>query len=398
MKKRTVVILIVCTVVAGIAIAVPLWKAKHKSKVEWVTVSPQKNDIQVLVTATGTINAVKTVQVGTQVSGVISRIYADFNDKVVSGQVIAQLDIATLRSLVQEAEANEIKAISQLEQIRNEYERNSFLWAKKVISRSDYEVALANFQTAKTTLAAARAEVTRNRTNLQYATIKAPISGVIVSRNVDVGQTVAASFATPTLFVIANDLRKMQVQANVDEADIGQVNVGQDVMFTVDAYPDLVFKGTVNQIRLQPNTIQNVVNYTVIIDAPNPDLKLLPGMNTDISIVVKKKVQVLSVPVAAIKYHPQGQSAEDSLKARRLLDSVPGMQKALVFVLEKEKVKPVVVNTGLSDGVNVEIIGSRLSDNERILVGVREKGKAPNTKGLFQGPHPSAGSSIRNMR
>lgn len=385
MKKKTIIIIAIITVLVAVGVVFYYLKKNEKEKTEWLTENPARRNIQLLVTATGTVNADTSVEVGTQVSGVISKIWVDFNDYVRKDQPIAQLDMSNLQSTLDEANANFLKAQSVYIQAKAEYDRNAFLFEKKVIPKADYDLAVSNYQSTKNSVVAAYAQVKRSKTNLQYATIKAPINGIIVSRDVNVGQTVAASFATPKLFVIANDLKKMQLQANVDEADIGQVKTGQEVLFKVDAYPSDTFHGVVQQIRLQPNTIQNVVNYTVVISAPNPDLKLLPGMNADISIVVLERKNVMTVPLAATKYIPKGQ---DSTKRNG----------TCVYVLENNQVKPVWVKAGISDGVFVEVIKSQITEQSSVITGISTPENANQSKGLFQGPRTSTHSTMRNMQ
>lgn len=229
MKKRNVIIVItIIVVLAATATVYSIWKNQKNTDVSWITVQPEIGDIQNLVTATGTVNALKTVLVGTQVSGVISKIFVDFNDVVKQGQVIALLDTRNLKVSLDEAKANLLKSQAQLDQIRAEYERDSILYDEKLIASTDFDLQTSNYKAAVNTVQTAQGEVSRAKINLDLATITAPISGVIISRNVDVGQTVAASFSTPTLFAIANDLKKMQLQANVDEADIGLISKGQE--------------------------------------------------------------------------------------------------------------------------------------------------------------------------
>lgn len=387
MKKKTIIIISVIAVIAAGGGFYFYFKNKQETKTEWLTERAEKRNIQILVTATGTVDAVQSVEVGTQVSGVISKIWVDFNDVVHKDQPIAQLDMANLLSTLNEANANLLKAQAVYAQMKAEYDRNVFLFEKKVIPEADYDVALSNYKSSKTSVAAANAQLQRAQTNLQYATIRAPINGVIVSRDVDVGQTVAASFSTPKLFVIANDLKKMQLQANVDEADIGQVKTGQAAFFKVDAYPDDTFSGIVKQIRLQPNIVQNVVNYSVIIDAPNPDLKLLPGMNADISIIVKEKKNVLAVPVAATKFTPPDQM--DSLKKKG----------RYIYVFENNQPKPIAIATGLSDGVYIELIRGNINEGSVLVTGTKTKENATTQSGgLFQAPRSTARSSMRNLR
>lgn len=390
MKKRTVIIVVsVFIVLVASVTAYAIWNGQKDEKISWNTTQPVNGDIQILVTTTGTVNAVKTVLVGTQVSGVISKIYVDFNDIVKEGQVIARLDTRSLQVSLNEAEANLSKAEAQLEQIKGEYERNLILYEKGLISKSDLDLQQSYNKTAINTVQIAENEITKTKINLNFATIVAPISGVIISRNVDVGQTVAASFTTPTLFTIANDLKKMQLQANVDEADISQVQIGQSVYFKVDAYPDETFSGIVQQLRMQPITLNNVVSYAVMIDAPNEDLKLLPGMNSNISIVVNEIKNILKIPVAVLKFSPpQSYSKDqDSLQIKKERDSLNASGKSMVFILSNGVVSRVIIETGLSDGIFIEVTKGDLSAQSIIISGVKGNGDADSkSKGLLQGP------------
>ncbi|MBN1199601.1 MAG: efflux RND transporter periplasmic adaptor subunit, partial [Bacteroidales bacterium] len=270
----------------------------------WKFASVEKGEISTTVTATGTLSAVTTVQVGTQVSGTISKILVDFNDQVKKGEIIAVLDTIYLVASVRDAEASYHRNEIQVRQAKREFDRTKLLYEQKVVAEADYDLALTAYETAQSTLNSSEAALNRAKINLEYATIRSPISGVVVSRAIDVGQTVASSFNTPTLFTIAQDLTKMQVQASVDEADIGKINVDQPVVFTVDAYAGENFSGTVSQIRLLPTVVQNVVNYTVIIDVPNPDMKLLPGMTANITVTVEVVADVLKVPSVALRFTP----------------------------------------------------------------------------------------------
>lgn len=263
-----------------------------------------KGEITVNVTATGTLNAVTTVQVGTQVSGVISKLYADFNSIVKEGQLIAQIDPTFLQQAVRDAEASLERVKAQFDENNRAGDRVRALYEKRLESQVNYDAALTALSSSKASVKQAEAQLERARINLAYATIYAPISGVVINRQVSVGQTVAASFSSPTLFTIANDLSKMQVEATVDESDIGLVNVGQTCTFTVDAFADNVFEGVVSQIRLSPQIIQNVVNYTVIIDVDNRDLKLMPGMTATVKILVAQKKDVLKVSNTALRFQP----------------------------------------------------------------------------------------------
>jgi HlyD family secretion protein len=389
MKKRTVIIVIaIIVVIAATATVYSIWISQKDTKINWITVQPEKGDVQNLVTATGTVNAVKTVLVGTQVSGVISKIFVDFNDVVKQGQVIALLDTRSLKVLLNEARANLSKAQAQLEQIKAEYERNQILFEKNLIDKSDIDIQTSNYKAAENTVQAAEGEVSRAIINLDLATITAPISGVIISRNVDVGQTVAASLSTPTLFTIANDLKKMQLQANVDEADIGQIKTGQSVFFTVDAYPDLKFTGIVQQLRMQPITANNVVSYAVMIEAPNDDLKLLPGMNANISIVVLESKNILKIPITALNFSPgQFKKDLDSVVIQKQRDSLGTLGQAMVFILNSGNLSPVSIQTGLSDGVKIEVKSGDLTPQSQLVVGIKQNGVVvPQSKGLIQTP------------
>ena len=319
MKKSYWIIFGVVVVIAAIAVYF-VFGTKKQTTVEWRTAKVEKGDIQVTVRASGTLQAVTTVQVGTQVSGIIKKIYVDFNSVVREGQVIAVLDTILLAQAVEDARASLKKSEIQVNQTKRDFDRTKVLFEQKVMAQADYDLALTAYETAVANAVSAQSALSRAKINLRYATIIAPISGVVVSRAVDVGQTVAASFSTPTMFTIANDLTKMQVQANIDEGDIGKIRVDQTVKFTVDAYPDMTFNGTVRQVRLQPVVTQNVVNYTVIIDVPNPDLKLLPGMTANITVMVQEEKDVLKVPATALRFSPP-QEYIDALE-KNLPDSI----------------------------------------------------------------------------
>jgi HlyD family secretion protein len=397
MKKRTVIIVISVLVILAVSItAYFIWKGKKDTKIVWNTVQPELGDIQILVTATGTVNAIKTVLVGTQVSGVISKIYVDFNDNVKAGQVIALLDTRSLKVVLAQTVANLSKAETQLEQLKGEYDRNQILLDKQLLSASDFELQASNYKVAQNVVQTAEGDLSKAKINLGLATITAPISGIIISRNVDVGQTVAASFSTPTLFTIANDLKKMQLQANVDEADIGQIQMGQEVFFSVDAYPDVVFNGVVQQLRMQPITLNNVVSYAVMIDAPNDELMLLPGMNANISIIVQKSSGIIKIPVSALNFSPpqSSQVGLDSILVMKERDSLLNFGKSLVFISNKGVLVPVEIQTGLSDGINVEVKSGDLTALSVLVLGVKGNGNSSTqSKGLIQGP-----KKMPNMR
>ncbi len=276
----------------------------------------ERGDVESVISSTGTLEAVETVEVGTQVSGIISHIYADFNDHVTKGQVIARLDTTLLAIAVRDAEASVERARAQLDQAQRDYVRTTALRADSLVSVNDVNTATLNLDVAKAAMNTADIGVERARRNLAYATIYAPISGTVIARDVDVGQTVAASLSAPRLFLIANDLSKMQILASVDESDIGRIRDGQTARFTVQAYPDRTFTGLVRQVRLQSATVENVVTYTVVVDVDNPDRILLPGMTATVDFVTAREDSVFTVANAALRFRPTEKMAAE-LAARR---------------------------------------------------------------------------------
>jgi HlyD family secretion protein len=287
---------------------------KGKSSYTFETATIKKGSIINTITATGTIQADTTVLIGTQVSGVIKKINVDFNSNVSKGQLLAELDKTPLETQVQQAQASLEDSKSEVEFQSAAYERYLALLDKKLVAKADYDQVKYNYERAKANLKTAQAGYDKAKVNLSYALIYSPISGVVLNRAVDQGQTVAASFSTPNLFTIGSDLTKMQVQANVDEADIGQVKKGQPVTFTVDAYPSESFSGDVRQVRLQPVVTSNVVTYTVIVNAPNPDKKLMPGMTANITVLVQKIDSVLIVPGKALRFTPDASWLAEYIK------------------------------------------------------------------------------------
>ncbi len=302
MKKKVIIGLIV--LMAFAATGYILLKKEPIKSIQWETKAIERGSISNTITATGTLEAVTTVQVGTQVSGIISRLYIDYNSKVKKGQIIAQIDTTTLSANLFDAKASVYRQQIQVNTAKRNYDRTKALYEQKVVAEIDYDKALDDYETAKSALISSEAQLNRAKINLGYATIRAPIDGVVISKSVEQGQTVAASLNSPVLFNIVNDLSKMQVQASIDEADIGQVKEDQEVTFTVDAYPEDQFSGLVKQIRIQPVIVSNVVNYIVIIDVPNPELKLMPGMTANITVKVDEATDVLKVPVKALSFRP----------------------------------------------------------------------------------------------
>jgi HlyD family secretion protein len=301
-KKRLIVIGVIIVAVALILALKPF--AKKEAAASFETVKVEKGSISNTVTATGTIQALKTVNVGTQVSGILQHVYVDFNDNVKQGQLLARLDETPLQTQLDQSQSALNQAQAQLNYQEATYNRMKVLYDKKLISQSDFDQAVFNYENSKGSLGNAKSALARARVNLDYATITSPINGVVLNRAVEEGQTVAASFSTPTLFTIVNDLTQMQVQTSVDEADIGKVRQGQRVDFTVDAYPDMKFEGSVSEVRLQPVTTNNVVTYVVILSAPNPDKKLMPGMTASSTIYIEEKQSTLTLSGKAIRFSP----------------------------------------------------------------------------------------------
>jgi HlyD family secretion protein len=283
---------------------------KTKDRMTLETGKVVRNSINTMVTATGTVEPITVVEVGTQVSGIIDKIYVDFNSQIKKGQLLAEMDKVTLQSELASKQSALASSKTEYEYQQKNFARSKTLYEKKLISDTDYETAVYNYEKAKNTYEGNKADLVKVKRNLGYATITSPIDGVVISRAVEEGQTVAAGFSTPTLFTIANDLTQMEVIANVDEADIGQVEEGQRVSFTVDAYPNDVFEGQVTQVRLEATTTSNVVTYEVVINAPNPDLKLKPGLTANITIYTLERTNILTVPSKALRFVPDASLLE----------------------------------------------------------------------------------------
>ena len=363
-KKRKIWLIILGIVVLAIAaiVIVKLTKSANKELVIRTHVVGEYT-VENTVTATGTIEPVETVEVGTQVSGKVEKIYVDFNDVVKKGQLMAELDKQTLNQSLSRAKASLTSAESQLNYAKLTYERTKQLYEANAATLAAYQEAQNSYTQAQMSKRNAQASYDQARVDLAYAEIYSPIDGIVLDRAVEVGQTVAASFSTPTLFTLANDLTKMQVEADVDEADIGQVKVGQRVTFTVDAYMDDVFEGTVNQIRMKPTTTSNVVTYTVIIEAPNPDQKLFPGMTASVTIVTEEQTG-LAVPAEAFNFtpdeavlkairkadKPEGQRPEPPQGERPEMDKSSATSHSVVWLKKGADMMPRPVKVGMSDG------------------------------------------------
>lgn len=376
-------------VVVIVIVAVAAWAMSGGKKEEDINFKEEKVALKTLqnsVTATGTIEAVTSVTVGTQVSGIVNKLYVDYNSQVKKGQVIAELDKTNLLSELNTAKANLASAQSSLNYQAANMERYKALYKKGLCSADEYENALLTYRQAKEQVASSRENVQRAQTNLGYATITSPIDGTVISKSVEEGQTVAASFNTPELFTIAKDLTNMQVVANVDEADIGNVKEGDRVTFTVDAYPDDTFEGTVKQVRLEATTTNNVVTYEVVISAPNADLKLKPGLTANVTIYTQERSGVLAVANKALRFTPTKETVGKDMKI------VDCKGKNKVWTLNGNTLTAHPVTIGQSDGINTEITkGLKQGDKivTEIVVNVPEEEDAPQqSQGLIGGPGP----------
>ena len=373
-----------------VIIAVAAWALSGGKEKEEINFKQEKVSLQTLqnsVTATGTIEAVTSVTVGTQVSGIVNKLYVDYNSQVKKGQVIAELDKTNLLSELNTAKANMASAQSQLNYQNANMKRYQTLYQKGLVSADDYENALLTYRQAKEQVATAKEQVQRAQTNLGYATITSPIDGTVISKSVEEGQTVAASFNTPELFTIAKDLTNMQVVADVDEADIGAVKEGDRVTFTVDAYPDDTFEGTVKQVRLQATTTNNVVTYEVVISAQNADLKLKPGLTANVTIYTQERTGVLAVANKALRFTPTKETVGKDMKI------VDCKGKNKVWTLDGKTLTAHPVSIGQTDGMHTEITKGLKAGQQivtEILVHTPEDDREDQqqSQGLKSGPGP----------
>jgi len=394
--------LLIAVLVLG-ALSLVAWLAgggEDADATRWRTAQVERGELLVEVTATGTLQPVTQVQVGTQVSGTVQALHVDFNSRVRLGDVVAQIDPALFRARVESDRANLMRSkadvtrvLALLKQAERDLERNAALVKDGLVTESEYEAALANRDSLQAQVDVARASVVQqeatlatSEVNLQYTTILSPIDGIVISRNVDVGQTVAASLSAPTLFVIAADLENMQVQAAVAEADIGRVVKGQTVLFEVDAFPGETFTGTVSQVRLASTTVQNVVTYTVLVDAPNSGERLLPGMTANLSFEIDRRADVLLVPDSALHWEPPQEDEAGDHDSRGGWSRGPGGSgtdggppggevaaedgKGHVWVLRDDTPQRVEVETDLSDGLRTAVVGEGLHEGDEVITGV----------------------------
>ena len=371
-----------------VILAIVAWLLSGGKEKEDINFKQEKvgtHTLQNSITATGTIEAVTSVTVGTQVSGIVNKLYVDYNSVVKKGQVIAELDKTNLISELNTAKANLASAESNLSYQSANMKRYQTLYKKGLVSADDYENALLTYRQSKEQVATAKENVQKAQTNLGYATITSPIDGTVISKSVEEGQTVAASFNTPELFTIAKDLTNMQVVADVDEADIGEVAVGNRVAFTVDAYPDDTFEGVVKQVRLEATTTNNVVTYEVVISAPNADLKLKPGLTANVTIFTKEQPNVLSVPNKALRFTPTKETVGKDMKI------VDCKGKNKVWTLNDKTLTAHPVNIGQSDATHTQIISGVKAGQSivtEIVVNVPETDDDQQSQGLITGPGP----------
>lgn len=366
MNKKKALVVAAVAAIATLAVWL-LSDGKKEEKITFDTAAVAPANIMNSITATGTIEPVTSVTVGTQVSGIVSKLFVDYNSVVKKGQVIAELDKTNLMSQLNTAKTQLATAQSQLNYQTANYKRYKTLFEKGLVAADDFDNAKLSYTQAKEQVVSAKEEVQRAQTNLGYATITSPIDGVVLSKSVEEGQTVAASFSTPELFTIAQDLTNMQVVADVDEADIGDVKEGERVTFTVDAYPDDTFEGEVKQVRQEATTTNNVVTYEVVISAPNADLKLKPGLTANVTIYTAERKGVLSVPSKALRFTPQ----KETVGKMKIVDAANAKNK--VWTIEGNSIVAHKVNIGMTDGTNTQIVGG-IAEGTKVITGLNVMG------------------------
>jgi HlyD family secretion protein len=430
MKRRRNIRIPVFIIISSVILIITGACKKGKNSYIFETAQVKKGSIINTITATGTVQADTTVLIGTQVSGVIKKVNVDFNSKVRKGELLAILDTVPLLTQLQQAQASLEDARSQVEFQKATYERYVALLDKKLVAKADYDQAKYNYDNALASLKTSQAGFDKAKVNLSYALIYSPIAGVVLNRAVDQGNTVAASFSTPNLFTIGSDLTKMQVQANVDEADIGQVKQGQPVTFTVDAYPSETFTGDVRQVRLQPIVTSNVVTYTVIVNAPNPEKKLMPGMTANITVLVQKIDSVLIVPGKALRFTPDATWLAEYLKNnpfpkrqdttaahqtggtdRQRIErptgqpdqegfqygAQTGKKPVMVWVKSGEKIHRKRVATGAVDGSNAEVKWG-LKEGDEVILTMNLPGKSGSASSSSTAPQTSTSPFMPTRR
>ena len=376
-KKMTIILSSVLAMIVLCGAAVLFNKGKDSN---YVTVPAKRKTIVEAVEASGTVNPVNTVDIGSQVSGMIKEIYVDYNSKVTKGQLLAQIDPSLFQAQVDKARgdleaarSNKAKVEAMMAYDKKNYERYKKLYTKNYVAKSEVDLAeatyksdLAQIAAAQGTINQAQATLNNNLTNLKYTRIISPVDGIVVSRAVDVGQTVAASFQTPTLFQVAQDLTKMQIEVNVSEADIGKIKKGQEVEYTLDGYADAVFHGEVSEVRIAPTTVSNVVTYTVIVLVDNKEQKMIPGMTANVSIIINKSENVICVPTEALKFTPKEITGGKKYKEQGL------------WLLKDNKPQRINIKTGAKDSEKTEIISEQIKENDRVIL--KKKGEKETTQ------------------
>ena len=367
MRKKSLIALAVIALLATIGVLVArVGFARETTTYRFATLA--RGDIQSKVSATGTLNAVTTVSVGTQVSGQVSQLLVDYNAHVTKGQLLARIDPTLAQQTVADADANLQKAVAQEGQSQRDYKRNQQLMTDGLIARSEYETTQSGLDVARANVRSAQVTLDRAKQNLAYTSIYAPIDGVVVERNVQQGQTVAASLSAPQLFLIANDLAHMQILAQVSESDIAQIEQGQKANFSVQAIPNQTFHGIVQQVRLQSTTSDNVVNYTVVIAVGNPQGKLLPGMTARVDFITKAATNVLKISNAALRFHPASTAPVQKTRS-----------SSLYYLDAKGNVASMRVRAGISDGTNTEVSGQDLKEGMNVIAGTVQSASTQTT-------------------
>jgi HlyD family secretion protein len=413
--KKKIIVAAAILVPAAIAVWFGVSKRSTPERVyRFVTV--EKGDLEAVVSATGMIDAVTRVEVGTQVSGIVSQIFVDFNDTVERGQVIARLDTTLLGVAVREARANLARALAESNRAERDYSRIKEMFAERTVSEAEMDAAEYSVESARASVRSAETDVERAKQSMRYATIYAPISGIVINRGVDVGQTVAASLSAPILFVIANDLSQLQILASVDESDIGLIKNGLRARFRVQAYPEKAFDGVVRQVRLQSTVEENVVNYTVVVDVDNPEGILLPGMTATVDFIVETATGVLKVANTALRFRPTSEMVEEIRKSRSAPgeregagrahamdplggagsaqgETAPSNLKRLYYLDDGGRLAAVVVRTGVTDGTSTEIEGPGIKEGMEIIASATQSAQksSSNPFGVQQQQSPRPG-------
>ena len=385
-QKKTLLL----TLTSLIVIAVLVWwliPGKDTAEERYGTALVERGSLTQTVSANGTLNPVKLVNVGSQVSGIVKTLYVDFNDHVKAGQILLELDPALMQAQLEQSLSNVASAEAQLELATANEARTRGLFAQEYVTKQELDQSVQALKAARAQLSLASAQVSRDRTNLSNTIIRSPVSGVVVSRVVDTGQTVAASLQAPILFTIAQDLSKMQIDTSYAEADIGAIHVGQAATFRVDAFPNRSFSGVVKQVRLNPTTLQNVVTYDVVVGVDNPELKLMPGMTAYVNITVAQRQDVLMLPNAALRFRPaepvkrEDKSRGDNNKAKgeRGKDKAP---MGTVYVLENGQIKPVRVSVGITDNRFTEVVGDAVKESTAVITEDRKPAAKASAPGM----------------